>query len=768
MKYVINDQSFDHKSIHLSFKNANNGPAKANMNKLDDPGINEIVFCSILFTFLEYAQYRDLDGYDDNAVIEDNRQLIRLKEEVPNLSSRLADIKQIAICNASSNDKLLSFLLNNAIGAFWQSFHNSSPNLNFFLERFNVNITPSLFLQCILNNVHNELVSFQCSISKAISRKSDNLYRNLRLELAKSPKNPVEIRNIEDAIHILENAKAESICRNHRLWENLNMEKASSAFCSIAKNSKKVADFKVKNSANNPPTDFQNEGDMNNYVTTFYQSLYSNKNGEINLSIEDFLGNEICESEYVLNKKLDAGERDEMSRPISMSEIRESVDAANKNTAPGLDNFSYGFIKKFYEYLKFPMINCFNFWVEKGAVCDNFSISKITLIPKKDNLDLLKNWRPISLLSVFYKIFSGAVANRLKKVVDKICSVSQKAYSNRKNIGEVNVNLMNCFKGAFNNNLSLSLFQADYEKAFDSVATSYILDQALPFFAFPPEFIQIVRTCITGKRGFISNLKNVQLFPIESGFPQGDKASPILFNVAIEPMLIKMEMTNKIKEVTIPMEIIDMTPPVPYQGDNNDITTRNQAQLHGPEPLLAPRTSGYADDQNTIFSPSRQNLREILCVLNNFTRVSRLKINQEKCSVACINPPHGFEDIVRQEGLKYENEFTLLGVKYTTNCREIDLLNENKIREKISGIIKFWSKTFLTLPGKITIVKTYILSQIGYMAPFICFSKEFYLEIEGKIVKFLNSNTKFGKKNALNLLVQGEWEYAGLRIMLVG
>ena len=37
------------------------------------------------------------------------------------------------------------------------------------------------------------------------------------------------------------------------------------------------------------------------------------------------------------------------------------------------------------------------------------------------------NYRPISLLSVFYKIASGAITRRLAKVIDKVIGSNQKA-----------------------------------------------------------------------------------------------------------------------------------------------------------------------------------------------------------------------------------------------------------------------------------------------------------------------------------------------------
>jgi len=61
----------------------------------------------------------------------------------------------------------------------------------------------------------------------------------------------------------------------------------------------------------------------------------------------------------------------------------------------------------------------------------------ITCIPKDGKSKLyIKNWRPISLLNVDYKIISGVIANRIKKYLDTIISDTQKGFIKGRYIGE--------------------------------------------------------------------------------------------------------------------------------------------------------------------------------------------------------------------------------------------------------------------------------------------------------------------------------------------
>ena len=61
----------------------------------------------------------------------------------------------------------------------------------------------------------------------------------------------------------------------------------------------------------------------------------------------------------------------------------------------------------------------------------------IKLDEKKDkDKRLIKNWRPIFLLNVDYKIISKALASRVKKVLPNLISPQQMAYVKNRFIGE--------------------------------------------------------------------------------------------------------------------------------------------------------------------------------------------------------------------------------------------------------------------------------------------------------------------------------------------
>jgi hypothetical protein len=86
------------------------------------------------------------------------------------------------------------------------------------------------------------------------------------------------------------------------------------------------------------------------------------------------------------------------------------------------------FIKTFWPLLRIPLFGVATFGLEKNNLPASFMTADIKLIPKKCDLTQIKNWRPISLLSNFYKIISRAINARLKVVAPRILSRAQKGF----------------------------------------------------------------------------------------------------------------------------------------------------------------------------------------------------------------------------------------------------------------------------------------------------------------------------------------------------
>jgi hypothetical protein len=162
---------------------------------------------------------------------------------------------------------------------------------------------------------------------------------------------------------------------------------------------------------------FNDDEERNEYIVRYFESLYKKRTNADHINyancIRDFLGPEVLRNPVVQNSILTEEERTILDSPLLITELDKSLDNANMRSASGQDGFSNVLIKKCWKYLRFPLFRYANFCFQTGNLTNNFRGAVIKLMPKKGNTELIKNWRPISLLSNMYKIISRAITARL-------------------------------------------------------------------------------------------------------------------------------------------------------------------------------------------------------------------------------------------------------------------------------------------------------------------------------------------------------------------
>jgi hypothetical protein len=556
---------------------------------------------------------------------------------------------------------------------------------------------PDTFFEVLTGNIRNALISFQAWQQKIKMARTNCVIINLNRLKANYNENSDEIFRLEHELVKIRDEDLTVKIREIKLFESLHNEKPSPLFLTLIKSNKLDSLQCIKDDNGQH---FVSDASREEHIVKFFAKIYK-RPVDYNQCIEDFLGEEILNNPVITNSKLTVQEQADLDRPLTIEELDESLKHCNPKSAPGADGFSNKLIKLCWNFLRIPLFNYANYCFSKGILTPNFRSACIRLIPKKGDSSQLKNWRPISLLSNLYKIVSRAINTRLNKVVNRICSQAQKGYNNKRYVQEVLINVCETIAHCKNRNIRGSVLAVDMAKAFDSLNHDFI-KSVLKFFGFGNTIMKWIsllgikrRACIIMDSG-----KNSSFFDIETGSAQGDNPSPNLFNFFEQILIFKLELDKGVARIPRPVPVGIIPGGGVYSAESNRETDINES---------------LADDNTVLSVIDRNSLLTIKYILTQFADISGLQCNFDKTTLLPIFPVSDQElEWITEAGFTISPLLKLLGAEITSNYEEITR-NFDRIHEKIVSLINYWSRFKLSLPGRIAISKTFLVSQINYL-----------------------------------------------------
>ncbi|MCH81372.1 endonuclease/exonuclease/phosphatase family protein, partial [Trifolium medium] len=121
-------------------------------------------------------------------------------------------------------------------------------------------------------------------------------------------------------------------------------------------------------------------------------------------------------------------DNDKLLAPFVIEEFKEAVFSMQADKCPGPDGFNSGFYQHFWDLCGHEIFTAGCSWLDSGIFPPNLNSTNIALIPKGDVQTTMKDWRPITLCNVLYKVVAKVLANRLKGVLTKCISDNQSAF----------------------------------------------------------------------------------------------------------------------------------------------------------------------------------------------------------------------------------------------------------------------------------------------------------------------------------------------------
>lgn len=442
--------------------------------------------------------------------------------------------------------------------------------------------------------------------------------------------------------------------------------------------------------------------DLLDVIHDYYKHLFSCVSIDMH-SVDELLNN--------VNVKIDDEDVEMCDDEISIEEIEKSLKGMKKGKTPGPDGITAEFYLYFFNELKHVLLYIYQSIEENEELSRSMRYGNINIIFKnKGDQSDLKNFRPISLLNVDYKILARVMANRFKYVLPKVISPNQSCCILGKDISDTVVSVRDFMDLVEMDDIECYLLKLDQEKAFDRAGHEYLF-AVLDKFGFGNKFkkwIKIFYTNIFSSvkcNGFLT-----PYFRLKNSVKQGCPISALLYVLLAEPLSIAIKKNCEIRGVVIP-----------------NTNVEEKVFVHA--------------DDTTLTLVDKNSVSETFRVLELYEKASGAKLNKEKSEVLALGKGKICSNDLKIWKIKECDEvLQLLGIWVGKNKTLCEKLNwEGKV-QSITKLLNFWKMRHLTLHGRVSVISALLMSKLWYTLMVVNIPEKYCILIKKKCLEFLWNN----------------------------
>lgn len=407
-------------------------------------------------------------------------------------------------------------------------------------------------------------------------------------------------------------------------------------------------------------------------------------------------------------------DKEGLTSRISEQELDAVIDMSPFLKAPGRDGLPFELYRHIVTipWIRQLLLDVLNDALLHATFPQSWQETVMILLYKKGDASRLANWRPLSLINSDAKFFTKILTLRLQRHMSTLTGSYQMGFTAGRHIadnGLVVNNLRDYCRARKLKHIGVLL---DQEKAYDRIHPAY-LEVVLDRFGLPQQVIRSIvglffSTNISlNINGHISN-------PIAQGrgLRQGDPLSPLLFNLAFEPLLCTIQYSPTIKGITIPK--------------------RQNPVKHG----------AYADDLLAMVS-SVEEWEALDRALQLYGSASNARINLNK--TVAFPMSNSFDIPLKTHlstlSIQWHDETSSDALIYLGFPLFFGKAQQNsfwnKVLAKIKAGIDIHSARSLSVLGRATIVNALLLSRLWHLAWVVPFPVKFLDKVRQLVIKFV-------------------------------
>lgn len=229
---------------------------------------------------------------------------------------------------------------------------------------------------------------------------------------------------------------------------------------------------------------------------------------------------------------------------FTQEEIKFLLNVINNNKAPGPDGFTGSILKRAVNYLIGPLTNLFNSLIKLNYFPKFWKLGFVVLIPKSGNnsgINSIKNYRPITLLSLIAKTYEKLLTNILNKhlYLNKKMDSRQVGFCKQLSTEDGLIKIKDHIHKELKKGKSVIMVLLDITGAFDNAPWCRIIE-ILENKNVPKYLINCFKSYFKNREICLSTGDTVISKKTTQGCPQGSCSGPSLWNILLDDLFAKL------------------------------------------------------------------------------------------------------------------------------------------------------------------------------------------------------------------------------------